>query len=90
MSDTSYIGQVALGAGTAVSLATIFAGEKGGNSYSLKCVSGSITLGIDNTVTAASGWPLPAGETVAVDGQAFAKLWAIGGAADRIAAWVLS
>jgi hypothetical protein len=89
MSNTKFIGQVALGSATAVNLGDIFTGEMGGNSFALKCVSGSITIGLTNAVTAANGWPLSTGEVLAVGEQTFADLYAIGGAADRIAAWVV-
>jgi hypothetical protein len=89
MSDTTFIGQVALGSASAVNLGDIFSGEVGGSSYALKCVAGTITLGMTNSVTAATGWPLPAGEVISVDEQSFRDLYAIGGAADRIAAWVV-
>jgi hypothetical protein len=90
MTDLSFINQAALGTTSAVQMKTVFTGLLGGNSYALKCVSGSVAVGKSNAVTSSNGWPLAAGEGFAIDGQTLRELWVIGGAADRIAVMVVS
>lgn len=44
---------------------------------------GTITIGVDNTVTAANGWPLGPGEGMVIDESPNAAVWAIADAAGR-------
>jgi hypothetical protein len=90
VSDVAYISQAALGATTAVQLKDIFSGVPSGNKFRIKNVSGTISLGTSNAVTATNGYPLAAAESVELEAQAVRKLWAIGGATDRLAVMVVS
>lgn len=89
MADITFISQVALGTAAAVQLKTLFTSLAGGKTYAIKNVSGSITVGTSSAVTASNGYPLAAGESIAVDGANLRNLWVIGGSTDRIAVMVL-
>ena len=50
--------------------------------------TGVIYIGFGNSITTATGWPLPAGETITIPADALDRLWFISDTDNQFLRWI--
>jgi hypothetical protein len=70
---------------TAQQLTSVRGAAGGIGIKALPANTGTVWLKEDNTVSATTGWPLAAGESIVLDIKQSSKLWVYGAANDRVA-----